>query len=399
MPRRLHVAQYTYLTQDLLSGEILAELPLDNVQFDRAVSNPGSFTGTLILGSKKIQALSPIEATEPARTALYVIRDTQIVWGGIIWTRTYDSSSYQITIGGNEFMSYFDRRVMNASVPLDGSGADQCNWAKSLLDFAQGQQNGDIGLITGPEPMTGYTMPFGTVINPWEFRVVGQEFQQIAQQKGDIAPFPGFEYTIECSFNSWGGISKTLLWGYPQLGRMNTDWVFETRDNILKYSWPEDGTEHSNDIFEVGNGNAQVAASVEAIDADIVASGYPLIQKVINRKTVNDPTQLKQMGLADLVSMKLPIVIPTMDVHGAKDPQFGSYQLGDDARIRIQDYRFPKGIDLYYRIVGFSVTPENKTRNQIETVTLTLAPYLSAAGTLVQSGIDTALTTGPVPGL
>jgi hypothetical protein len=39
------------------------------------------------------------------------------------------------------------------------------------------------------------------------------------------------------------------------------------------------------------------------------------------------------------------------------DPVYGSYEVGDDARIIIQDNRFPAGLDEIYRIVGVSVQP------------------------------------------
>ena len=39
------------------------------------------------------------------------------------------------------------------------------------------------------------------------------------------------------------------------------------------------------------------------------------------------------------------------------DPEFGTYSIGDDARIMILDNRFPSGLDEIYRIVGVSVQP------------------------------------------
>jgi hypothetical protein len=51
------------------------------------------------------------------------------------------------------------------------------------------------------------------------------------------------------------------------------------------------------------------------------------------------------------------------------DPEFGSYQIGDDARIIIRDVRFPNGIDELYRIVGLTVEPGE---DGPERVTLTL---------------------------
>jgi len=55
----------------------------------------------------------------------------------------------------------------------------------------------------------------------------------------------------------------------------------------------------------------------------------------------------------------------------ALDPVLGTYAIGDDARIRISDDRFPNGIDAVYRIVGLTVTP-GETGPERVTLTLSL---------------------------
>jgi hypothetical protein len=61
----------------------------------------------------------------------------------------------------------------------------------------------------------------------------------------------------------------------------------------------------------------------------------------------------------------LKVVVPAY-----VDPVFGTYQLGDDARIIITDSRFPNTLDEIYRIVGLTVEPGE---DGPERVTLTLA--------------------------
>jgi hypothetical protein len=48
----------------------------------------------------------------------------------------------------------------------------------------------------------------------------------------------------------------------------------------------------------------------------------------------------------------LKVVVPAF-----VDPVYGTYEVGDDARIIIIDDRFPNGLDAIYRIVGSSVEP------------------------------------------
>ena len=76
--------------------------------------------------------------------------------------------------------------------------------------------------------------------------------------------------------------------------------------------------------------------------------------------------------------MSYPPTTIKLTVPAYENPTFGSYNLGDDARLRITDQRFPAnttttpptaGLDAIYRIVGLSVQPGE---NGPERVTLTL---------------------------
>ena len=53
------------------------------------------------------------------------------------------------------------------------------------------------------------------------------------------------------------------------------------------------------------------------------------------------------------------------------DPVYGTYEVGDDARIMITDNRFPNGLDAIYRIVGASVEPGEDGPERV-TLSLTL---------------------------
>jgi hypothetical protein len=48
--------------------------------------------------------------TLPGRTALYVVRNNECVWGGIIWSRSYDVVGKTLSVQGSEFTSYLHHR-------------------------------------------------------------------------------------------------------------------------------------------------------------------------------------------------------------------------------------------------------------------------------------------------
>jgi len=100
---------YRYFLTDLLSNEVISEVPFNGVSFERANRRAGSFSGTIPF-IEATKGLDLYEATMPGRTGVYVLRDSVCVWGGIIWSRSYSVSEKELSVSGGEFLSYFYHR-------------------------------------------------------------------------------------------------------------------------------------------------------------------------------------------------------------------------------------------------------------------------------------------------
>ena len=101
--------QYRYFLTDLLSNQIISEVPFKGVSFERANRRAGSFSGTIPF-LESTEGLNLYEATMPGRTGLYVMRNGVCVWGGIVWSRSYSVDSQELQVEGGEFLSYFYHR-------------------------------------------------------------------------------------------------------------------------------------------------------------------------------------------------------------------------------------------------------------------------------------------------
>lgn len=123
------LVDYKYVTTDLLTDSILAEIPFQDVSYTRALKDAGSFSGSVPVIPDN-DYLDLYETTLPGRTALYILRNGVCVWGGIIWSRNYDIKTRTLTVNGNEFTSYLYRRVawktwnqeLNAKLSTTGTG-------------------------------------------------------------------------------------------------------------------------------------------------------------------------------------------------------------------------------------------------------------------------------------
>jgi hypothetical protein len=114
---------YTYMVHDLLTNAPLGELPLTGVRHGRRLNDAGAFTGTFDLDAKtstRRRVKDPYDWTMPVTRCVYAYRDERPVWGGIIWTRRYDSSTRKVQIGAADWWSYFDHRRV---IPIDRPSA------------------------------------------------------------------------------------------------------------------------------------------------------------------------------------------------------------------------------------------------------------------------------------
>ena len=125
---------YRYLLADLLTNQVTAELDLTNVSFTQQLNSAGSLSAQLLLTGTPDPATA-ITATIPGRSAIYVDRNGVIVWGGIIWNRTYNSNNQHININASEFESYFEHRRISVTSPY--VNVDPLVVARQLVSNAQ----------------------------------------------------------------------------------------------------------------------------------------------------------------------------------------------------------------------------------------------------------------------
>src|SRR6478736_2974960 len=79
---------YTYWFTDLRSNKVIAELPMQNVNYENKLSAIGDASGSIKINPETAR-LNIRSATSPGKTAMYILRDGQPVWGGIVWKRNY----------------------------------------------------------------------------------------------------------------------------------------------------------------------------------------------------------------------------------------------------------------------------------------------------------------------
>lgn len=375
---------YRYLFADLVTNQILAELPLTNVSFTTVLNGAGAFSGTMLVTDATQSYLNIWGATQPARTAVYVERFSSggsptLVWGGIVWARDYNSTTQHVTFNASEFESYFDRRKIISVSGGTGSqiykNTDPVVIARTLIQNAETfVYNGSVAV---PQSNIGVNVGSETSSATVSKTYYDAELKSVLSAIQDLshASTSGFDFKIVVAYDSAFNPTKTFKIGYPRLGTAYsatnpTAPVMEFPGNVIEYTLLEDGTLAANYIYAVGVGNGQGKLNLTSFDSGQWSAGWPLLEGATNYGDVSNQALLLNLAQGQLAAVKNPPISLKIVYPPYQDPVLGSYALGDDVRIRINDDRSGQ-VDDYYRIVSISVTPGENNAGERATLTLT----------------------------
>ena len=215
------------------------------------------------------------------RSAIYVDRNGILVWGGIIWARTYNSSSQTLSLSAREMISYFERRRIIELT--DFVNTDQLVIAKTLIENAQAQPYGDINILYNSEGQTTSGVLVDRVYYSYELKTVFNAIQDLSRQND------GFDFHIDVEYdNVTGQPTASFNTYYPQVGTPYNPadpyaltFIFPA-GNIVEYEYPEDGTIAVNSLYALGAGSNEGKQIANAQNMAYLGNGWALLEDQAN---------------------------------------------------------------------------------------------------------------------
>jgi hypothetical protein len=364
------VATYTYLIADLATATIVDELPLFGVTFDKRLNDTGSLRAQLRIDNPDIRSREPRVLTEPGRTAIYVDRDGELLWGGIVWTSRYTAANGTLEIGASDFLSYFEhRRVLGYPVNTTGTvtytDTDQLAIASGLIALAQSHPGGDLDLSVRGSQTSGVNRTVSYAAG--EQKPVADALRDLANADG------GFDFLVDVEYDPDGQPQRYLRLGYPRLGQPGEPFTWEYGANLIDFSWPRDAAEMATRMFAQGTSDTEVPLLQFAEDTAAYGSGWVLLEDAASQLDTKNTALVAAQARGELLARRRPIVLPELTVRADLDPIVGTYAVGDDVRLIIDDPFFGGDhVDVTVRLLSFEVTPGDDGGQ--EAVTLTVAP-------------------------
>jgi len=344
---------YTYLFVDILSNRVINELPCYGTWFSRELSGVGNMTATVPMNTAQYKNSDIRSATEPGKTALYALCDDAVIWGGPIWTRTYNSQGSSLQLTGQTWESWPNKFYPSGS--LRYTGVEQRNIVISLLTAMQ-----SVALQSAQ-----FTIPSN--FPDQQTRTENFPFEDL-KSYGELIEYlseydTGFDYEILPYMDTNGVLQRYVNLGNPKLGRTQdlSNLVFDYPTSITDYYYSESASQGAAKVYGVGGAPGENAAAIRStvIQADMVAAGYPLLTEVYTNGDVTFQPTLDAQTKLFATSKRSPVVGWTINVDPTLDPVIGTWQLGDFAHITIEDSGFfdEAPFSGYVRVVGWELNP------------------------------------------
>ena len=281
-----------------------------------------------------------------------------LVWGGIIWSREYNSTNQHLSLTAQTFDSYFNRRRISQTRVF--TNTDQFTIAQYLVTQAQSAAGGNIGVIV---PTTTSGRLVSRTYYNYEQKTVLSAIQDLSKAGAANATLPGFDFSFDAAYNGAGVPTVTFNLRYPRAGTAYSSanayapLLQFPAGNILEYSYLEDGSLAANLLWVSGGGSNEGKLLTGTSDSTKLSAGWPLLEDNYNYSDIVSSTLLSNLSSGQLAAVSLPPTTLTIAIPPYVAPVLGSYVVGDDFRIMITDDRFPTGLDTTYRLIAINVTP------------------------------------------
>jgi hypothetical protein len=380
---------------DAVTDTYVNTLPLSNVEYENGIYKAFTMSGDIPVNTDTL-LMGLRSSTTPGRYAIYVLRNDECVWGGIIWSREYQAKNRSLKITALTFEAYLYSRIWRRTKSY--SGASQYAVARQILaycfdDFSSygtgagfsdwtGVVNRDPFFTApgGPVSTTtpnryvhalttasnvGITVPAAPVgvtesdsiysreesdlFMGYNMKTIGDVLYTFATQEANavtvapLIPEVSFEYRINCV---WHPVTQTFtrefLFGYRKFGRPQADGVrytvFDYPGAITDYSTNETVEGAGTRVWEMGAGSGVEKIGQPIYDSHrIDVEGWPLLEQVESDGAIYDPNTLTYRARAFLKERRAPISTFSATVAGNEYPQF-KLPVGNLARWDVGDW-------------------------------------------------------------
>lgn len=316
-------AAYRLFAGDL-TGKLRAEIPFAKLKYEDLLDKPGSAHFSASLADPAVTRWN----LDPGRTAVWIDRNGQIVWGGILWAARPKSRN-TIDFACEGWLSYWSRRTIRAQKTY--TQTDPIGIARDLIAVTQadtaGALSGNVGLAID------YTVS-STVLRDVEY--AGNERKPVAEAIAKLAELqPGFDFGVSFAWDS-ESVTKTLRFWSPARGQdLSGSVVLRSGENVVIDDYQVSAKDLANrvDVLGAGDGPSQLVGT----RFDDSLPHYPILDQALSSRDLDTQVLVDAQAAAVLAQRRLAPDIGKVTLLADSRPGFGDATVGDTITVDVDD--------------------------------------------------------------
>jgi hypothetical protein len=352
---------YQYIAADILTGEPLQDLPLYGTYYDRNLSAAGQMTGSVMLTSGNDNG-EITDSTIPGRSMIHCLRDGTYLNSYIVQSRTYNSTDKVLQINGLDMLAAPTYVVVDKA--YSAVQKDQIQVFKDLWDAMQLQQNDNFNVDTSGLLGQLSSVLINLGVQPYDYVTFDSLMQSM------IEAVNSFDYTIDViDVGRPGRPIFSLRVGSPQLipPGVGNNLDFDYPGNVDSYYVTDSASAAGTTVVGIGAGSGSSMLQSVQVNQQALDNGFPNLWQIDSRKDITDQGTLDSVTQQKAQQLAPPVTVPVITLKADKIPPFEDWSsLGANFNVHILDERFPHGVDLSSRMIGWQLYPSGS--DQVETV-------------------------------
>lgn len=220
------------------------------------------------------------------------------------------------------------------------NNVSQLQIVQNEINATQALSYGNFGFTFGAVPSPDNTNTYG--VKTYQKKSLYDIFQELSAEQGGF----DFQFTWDKKINIF----------MPGQGTVRQDIVFSYPGNVQNIKLSSDFTKIVNELTGRGSGSGGALNDV-VIDLTGSQQEFGLFQGVVDFPDIDDQTQLNNLTQEEGNYLSFPVVLQEITLDGGREPQVGSYNIGDQVRLSVLNIlKLYSGLNNFFKINVIDVT-------------------------------------------
>jgi len=338
---------YRAYAVDLLTGNLIDEIPFDTFSFTRGMSGAWSLTGSVGLRHEKV-----IRGTiNPGNTGVYVERDSTLLYGGPVWTTRAEQAGASVGVTSQGIFSIFSHYFIRATRTY--AAADQFFIARDLIDSVQSQADSSFRVVTG-----------AAVCGVLRDRTYyGYERKNVAAAIEELSKVQnGFDFDFDVTRSAANVFSHSLNLSYPMSGT-HGQLRIDSGVNAENVTWNLNAAQRARKVDALGTGDADSMLIATATDYTLIGQ-EPAFQKVTSYRDASVLSTVQAHADADLAATLRTMDVPEIKLIDHDACPIGGFRPGDFVTLNVNDGYI--AIAGEYRLTSYTISVNQDGKEDVD---------------------------------